>query len=1104
MICRNNHSKTKQENMSAARERIIRELFSGTIITGKRASIFDIAKETATKKRTKTVKRNACKKAESKKNSKTVKRNACKKAESKKHLKIEKEASPHEEVKVNSKGGRKAQINWPKGNSKEWERLDEDMSKLLHTLYAPAEIRARTHPNVIYGMCMERFGVKERGPKKVQSGPSKRQKKCSKLREEINLLKAAVAEAPIEEKDAIKELQKEKLKKLRLAKRAETLKKNRRKYAKNCKEFLSQPYDFARSLLSPKPKGELGDSKEDVEEFLKAAHSDPDREVTKERCEGLKEFQQAEVQFDDKLPTFNEFRKKLIRTRSNSAPGPNGVPYLVYKRCPKVAKLLWMYLKDLWKKNLISDTWREADGIFIPKVDGAKTVGKFRTISLLNVEGKLFFSLKADRITEFVIKNRFINTSIQKGGIPNVSGCIEHTAILSQMIKEAKRMDKNLVVTWLDIANAYGSIPHSIISSALEAAHVPNEVRRLIESYYNKVNIRFTTKNFTTAWQRVEKGIITGCTLSVILFALTMSWLIESVKEETKGPAVSSGQRQLNSRLFMDDITTTTETVPQTKVLLQKISEKFTWAGLKVRADKCRSLVIFKGKVQRRDLYIDGDPITPIQDKPVRYLGKEYNANLTERDQIAEVEKNLTLELRKINKCKIPGKYKSWIFQYMLLPRLMWPLTIYTIPISKIENMERIITSALKKWMGIPKNLSTSCMYSKSAKLRLPFSSLQEEFKVVKTRNLVTFQDSNDPCIQGANIDVDGGRKANTGKDIELSKARLKMQEIIGATNKGKEGLGMRKVEFFSKTSPKGKRKMIVKSVREKEEEGRVANIASLTKQGAHLKWEVPQRRLTQNDLINMPEERIKFLIKSVYDLLPTPANKNKWFKTEERCLLCGEHSTLNHILAGCKTALSQGRYKWRHDQVLKELANAIQMKIVENTKRPRVEKRKKIQFIRSGESCTVPHDHPDSFLSDAKDWKLSADLVDRVKIPAAVSTTDLRPDITIVSAVTKQMVIVELTVPTEDRIEVAGQMKRLKYQKIVTEGNQNGWSVKCWAVEVGCRGFPAISMSSFLKDLGYIGKQRKQIVEKLGRIAESASRSLWKASHYREWGRMN
>ena len=158
---------------------------------------------------------------------------------------------------------------------------------------------------------------------------------------------------------------------------------------------------------------------------------------------------------------------------------------------------------------------------------------------------------------------------MQKGGIPNVSGCIEHTtAILSQLIKEAKKEKKNLVVTWLDIANAYGSIPHSVIHAALEAAHVPQKTRDLIASYYRDVKIRFTTKNFTTDWQKLEKGIITGCTLSVILFALSMSWLVESVRDETKGPLSSSGQRQANSRLFMDDITTTTETVPQTRCLL--------------------------------------------------------------------------------------------------------------------------------------------------------------------------------------------------------------------------------------------------------------------------------------------------------------------------------------------------------------------------------------------------------------------------------------------------------------------------------------------------------------------------------------------------------
>ena len=165
----------------------------------------------------------------------------------------------------------------------------------------------------------------------------------------------------------------------------------------------------------------------------------------------------------------------------------------------------------------------------------------------------------------------YIDPSIQKGGIPGVSGCLEHTALLSQLIREAKSEKKNLVITWLDIANAYGSIPHDVIQRALVEAHIPEDTRHLIESYYSDVKIRFSTKNYTTEWQRVEKGIITGCTLSVILFALTMSWLVESAKHTTKGPKTSSGQRQTNSRLFMDDITGATETVPQHRYLLSDI-----------------------------------------------------------------------------------------------------------------------------------------------------------------------------------------------------------------------------------------------------------------------------------------------------------------------------------------------------------------------------------------------------------------------------------------------------------------------------------------------------------------------------------------------------
>ena len=104
----------------------------------------------------------------------------------------------------------------------------------------------------------------------------------------------------------------------------------------------------------------------------------------------------------------------------------------------------------------------------------------------------------------------------------------------------------------------------------------------------------------------------------------------------------------------------------------------------------------------------------------------------------------------------------------------------------------------------------------------------------------------------------------------------------------------MRKQKYYSKSSSKEQRDMIVKTVKEKEEERRVLKIAQLSKQGQNLRWEVPQRQISPNNLINMSEESLKFIIKAVHHLLPTPANKNKWFGTSEMCSLCGGNATLN------------------------------------------------------------------------------------------------------------------------------------------------------------------------------------------------------------------
>ncbi|KAK0156574.1 hypothetical protein N1851_000005 [Merluccius polli] len=92
----------------------------------------------------------------------------------------------------------------------------------------------------------------------------------------------------------------------------------------------------------------------------------------------------------------------------------------------------------------------------------------------------------------------------------------------------------------------------------------------------------------------------------------------------------------------------------------------------------------------------------------------------------------------------------------------------------------------------------------------------------------------------------------------------------------------------------------------------------------------------------------------------------------------------------------------------------------------------------------------------------------------------------------TKQVVILELTVPWEDRIEEAHERKRAKYAELSSECRNNGWKAHCEPVEVGCQGFAGRSLLQTLKLLGVKGLQLKKATTNILEAAERASRWLW------------
>ena len=82
--------------------------------------------------------------------------------------------------------------------------------------------------------------------------------------------------------------------------------------------------------------------------------------------------------------------------------------------------------------------------------------------------------------------------------------------------------------------------------------------------------------------------------------------------------------------------------------------------------------------------------------------------------------------------------------------------------------------------------------------------------------------------------------------------------------------------------------------------------MVQLGKQGNSVRWEVPEKKLSHSHILTTSAAALKFRIKAVHDLLPSPANKNKWHGSNNECTLCGKPGTINHILSGCRVALSQ------------------------------------------------------------------------------------------------------------------------------------------------------------------------------------------------------
>ena len=247
-------------------------------------------------------------------------------------------------------------------------------------------------------------------------------------------------------------------------------------------------------------------------------------------------------------------------------------------------------------------------------------------------------------------------------------------------------------------------------------------------------------------------------------------------------------------------------------------------------------------------------------------------------------------------------------------------------------------------------------------------------------------------------------------------------------------------------------------------------HLDTLLKQGDYLKF-AEQEKVDPNwksVIYNLPKGTMKFLLNSFTNTLPTGDNLKLWGKNfSDKCHLCKNRESTVHCLNGCKVALEQQRYTWRHNNIVNYIVNSV-----DSTK------------------LKVYSDLPGYQTSNGG------------SLPPSMTVTTLKPDIVIVDEHNKKAVIYELTVPFEKNIDKQHTYKSDKYAHFETDIKQ--YNTKVIAFKIGSRGGLSSENSTRLGDMHkhFINNhiKKKHFVNNVKSLAIMSSYYIFTARKHMTW----
>ena len=281
---------------------------------------------------------------------------------------------------------------------------------------------------------------------------------------------------------------------------------------------------------------------------------------------------------------------------------------------------------------------------------------------------------------------------------------------MANIINKARIKQRSLVITLLDLKNAFGEVHHNLIQPVFGYHHMPNHMNNLIKSLYIDFKTSVITSEFRTHFIPVGRGVLQGDCLSPLLFNMCFNTYIQNIKAEKHRQFGFSLQllNPIHWFQFADDAAVITGQESENQHLLNRFSIWCQWSNIVVRVDKCSTFgikkVLSKSAQYLPKLLINKDLIPTIKTgESFEYLGRHFDFNMTNEKHKSKLISLIDELMSEIDLKPLHPKNKILLYSRYVLSKLSWHFAVATI--SKtwvVENIDSPVNKYIRKWLEVP------------------------------------------------------------------------------------------------------------------------------------------------------------------------------------------------------------------------------------------------------------------------------------------------------------------------------------------------------------------------------------------------------------------